>query len=39
MFNGIGEHGTWLIIYNLWEDDQGELELDFQSNPHYACLN
>ncbi|RZC59703.1 hypothetical protein C5167_007006 [Papaver somniferum] len=33
-FNGIGEHGTRLIIYNLWEDDQGELELDFQSDPH-----
>ncbi|KAI3976063.1 hypothetical protein MKX01_016746 [Papaver californicum] len=33
-FNGIGDHGTRLIIYNLWEDDQGELELDFHSDPH-----
>ncbi|KAI3977215.1 hypothetical protein MKX01_035945 [Papaver californicum] len=33
-FNDIGDHGTRLIIYNLWEDDQGELELDFHSDPH-----
>ncbi|MCL7028435.1 hypothetical protein MKW94_025955 [Papaver nudicaule] len=33
-FNGMGDHGTRLIIYNLWEDDQGDLELDFHSDPH-----
>lgn len=28
------EHGTRIIIYNLWEDDQGLLELDFDTDPH-----
>ncbi|XP_028766148.1 protein MICRORCHIDIA 7 [Neltuma alba] len=26
--------GTRIIIYNLWEDDQGQLELDFDADPH-----
>ncbi|KAF5195896.1 Microrchidia-like protein [Thalictrum thalictroides] len=30
----MGDHGTRVIIYNLWEDDQGELELDFDTNRH-----
>ncbi|PIA50983.1 hypothetical protein AQUCO_01100064v1, partial [Aquilegia coerulea] len=33
-FDTIGDHGTRVIIYNLWEDDQGELELDFDTNRH-----
>ncbi|KAF9622346.1 hypothetical protein IFM89_031149 [Coptis chinensis] len=28
-FSMMKDHGTRIIIYNLWEDDQGELELDF----------
>ncbi|KAM0891916.1 hypothetical protein ACQ4PT_026086 [Festuca glaucescens] len=28
-FNSISEQGTRIIIYNLWEDEQGDLELDF----------
>uniref|UniRef100_A0A0A0LTZ4 Morc S5 domain-containing protein n=2 Tax=Cucumis sativus TaxID=3659 RepID=A0A0A0LTZ4_CUCSA len=28
------DHGTRIIIYNLWEDDQGQLELDFDTDPH-----
>jgi len=28
------DHGTRIIIYNLWEDDQGQLELDFESDRH-----
>ncbi|VVA19960.1 PREDICTED: MICRORCHIDIA [Prunus dulcis] len=28
------EHGTRIIIYNLWEDDEGQLELDFDTDPH-----
>ncbi|XP_048330184.2 protein MICRORCHIDIA 7 [Ziziphus jujuba] len=28
------DHGTRIIIYNLWEDDQGQLELDFDADPH-----
>lgn len=35
------DHGTRIIIYNLWEDDQGQLELDFDTDPHvyttYIC--
>ncbi|KAL5543842.1 hypothetical protein UlMin_007626 [Ulmus minor] len=33
-FSTINEHGTRIIIYNLWEDDQGHLELDFDADPH-----
>ncbi|KAM7483478.1 hypothetical protein LguiB_008061 [Lonicera macranthoides] len=33
-FNQMKEQGTWMIIYNLWEDDQGLLELDFGSDQH-----
>ncbi|MED6205572.1 Protein MICRORCHIDIA 7 [Stylosanthes scabra] len=33
-FNLMKDHGTRVIIYNLWEDDQGELELDFDADPH-----
>lgn len=31
------DQGTRVIIYNLWEDDQGQLELDFDADPH-VCL-
>lgn len=31
------DHGTRVIIYNLWEDDQGQLELDFDEDSH-VCL-
>ncbi|KAI4336352.1 hypothetical protein L6164_014889 [Bauhinia variegata] len=33
-FNMMKNHGTRIIIYNLWEDDQGQLELDFDADPH-----
>ncbi|KAL3512550.1 hypothetical protein ACH5RR_025267 [Cinchona calisaya] len=33
-FNRIKDHGTRIIIYNLWEDDQGLLELDFDADSH-----
>jgi hypothetical protein len=26
------EKGTKVIIYNLWEDDQGQVELDFDTD-------
>ncbi|XP_055829692.1 protein MICRORCHIDIA 6-like isoform X2 [Solanum dulcamara] len=32
-FNSIGDHGTKIIIYNLWLNDEGEMELDFHSDP------
>ncbi|RRT54104.1 hypothetical protein B296_00038144 [Ensete ventricosum] len=31
-FDDIGHHGTKIIIYNLWFDDMGNMELDFESN-------
>ncbi|KAA8542084.1 hypothetical protein F0562_023236 [Nyssa sinensis] len=33
-FNQMKDHGTHIIIYNLWEDDQGQLELDFDIDQH-----
>ncbi|KAL2519741.1 Histidine kinase [Abeliophyllum distichum] len=33
-FNSLKDQGTRIIIYNLWEDDQGALELDFDTNQH-----
>ncbi|OWM90608.1 hypothetical protein CDL15_Pgr014911 [Punica granatum] len=33
-FSMMEDHGTRVIIYNLWEDDQGLLELDFDADPH-----
>nr|XP_043640154.1 protein MICRORCHIDIA 7-like [Erigeron canadensis] len=30
-FDFMKDQGTRLIIYNLWEDDQGQLELDFDT--------
>ncbi|KAL6011705.1 hypothetical protein ACLOJK_002169 [Asimina triloba] len=32
--NSIEDQGTRIVIYNLWEDDQGELELDFCADRH-----
>uniref|UniRef100_A0A0D9VFV2 Morc S5 domain-containing protein n=1 Tax=Leersia perrieri TaxID=77586 RepID=A0A0D9VFV2_9ORYZ len=31
-FSSIKEQGTRIIIYNLWENEQGELELDFDAD-------
>ncbi|CAA6668343.1 unnamed protein product [Spirodela intermedia] len=28
-FDSMADHGTRVVIFNLWEDDQGQLELDF----------
>ncbi|CAA2960789.1 Hypothetical predicted protein [Olea europaea subsp. europaea] len=33
-FNQMKDHGTRIIVYNLWEDDQGLLELDFDTDTH-----
>ncbi|KAG5617538.1 hypothetical protein H5410_017362 [Solanum commersonii] len=33
-FNPMKGQGTRIIVYNLWEDDQGLLELDFDADPH-----
>ncbi|KAL6597872.1 hypothetical protein ACP70R_046677 [Stipagrostis hirtigluma subsp. patula] len=31
-FDDIGEHGTKIIVYNLWFNDDGDMELDFNSD-------
>lgn len=31
-FDDIGSHGTKVIVYNLWLNDDGEMELDFESD-------
>eukprot|EP00249_Psilotum_nudum_P020961 c27914_g1_i1 orf=779-3388(-) len=33
-FIGMKYQGTVIVVYNLWEDDQGQLELDFDTDPH-----
>ncbi|KAL1541809.1 protein MICRORCHIDIA 7-like [Salvia divinorum] len=33
-FNQIQDQGTRIVIYNIWEDDEGLLELDFDTDPH-----
>lgn len=30
------DQGTRVVIYNLWEDDQGKLELDFDADQHVS---
>nr|XP_043636214.1 protein MICRORCHIDIA 6-like [Erigeron canadensis]XP_043636215.1 protein MICRORCHIDIA 6-like [Erigeron canadensis]XP_043636216.1 protein MICRORCHIDIA 6-like [Erigeron canadensis] len=32
-FEDIGPHGTKVIVYNLWLDEDGDMELDFDSEP------
>ncbi|KAG6635158.1 hypothetical protein CIPAW_11G023700 [Carya illinoinensis] len=32
-FDDIGPHGTKVIIYNLWFNADGDVELDFESDP------
>ncbi|KAM0058279.1 hypothetical protein Hdeb2414_s0005g00168381 [Helianthus debilis subsp. tardiflorus] len=33
-FDHMKEQGTRIIIYNLWEDDQQQLELDIDTDKH-----
>ena len=35
-FAGMKDHGTRIVLYNLWEDDQGQLELDFETDPYVS---
>ncbi|XP_011040471.1 PREDICTED: MORC family CW-type zinc finger protein 3-like isoform X5 [Populus euphratica] len=32
-FDDIGSHGTKVVIYNLWFSDDGNVELDFDTDP------
>ncbi|KAH9324386.1 hypothetical protein KI387_004564, partial [Taxus chinensis] len=31
-FDDIGPHGTKVVVYNLWLNDDGQMELDFESD-------
>ncbi|KAH6815751.1 hypothetical protein C2S51_020571 [Perilla frutescens var. frutescens] len=35
----VGPHGTKIIVYNLWHNDDGKMELDFESDPEDICLS
>ncbi|KAG0474819.1 hypothetical protein HPP92_014505 [Vanilla planifolia] len=37
-FDDVGSHGSKVIIYNLWMNDDGLLELDFDSDDEDICL-
>ncbi|KAF8399736.1 hypothetical protein HHK36_015607 [Tetracentron sinense] len=39
VFDDIGHHGTKVIIYNLWFNDDGDMELDFDSDAEDICIN
>uniref|UniRef100_F6HUX5 Morc S5 domain-containing protein n=1 Tax=Vitis vinifera TaxID=29760 RepID=F6HUX5_VITVI len=38
-FDDIGQHGTKIVIYNLWLNDEGHMELDFDSDVEDICIN
>nr|GEX76473.1 hypothetical protein [Tanacetum cinerariifolium] len=33
-FDHLDDQGTHIIIYNIWEDEEGQLELDFDTDIH-----
>ncbi|KAL8230604.1 hypothetical protein R6Q57_000382 [Mikania cordata] len=37
-FEDVGSHGTKVIIYNLWLDGDGNMELDFELDPKDICI-
>ena len=39
-FGDIGPHGTKIVVFNLWSNDNGVLELDFDSKEEVSirCL-
>ncbi|PAN28003.1 hypothetical protein PAHAL_5G124200 [Panicum hallii] len=38
-FSNIGPHGTKIIVFNLWSNDDGNLELDFDTNPEDIMIS
>ncbi|XP_066373215.1 protein MICRORCHIDIA 6-like [Miscanthus floridulus] len=38
-FCDIGPHGTKIIVFNLWSNDDGKLELDFDMNPEDIMIS
>ncbi|KAJ7945846.1 protein MICRORCHIDIA 6 [Quillaja saponaria] len=37
-FDDIGSHGTKVIIFNLWFNNDGNMELEFDTDPEDICL-
>nr|GEV47931.1 protein microrchidia 6-like isoform X1 [Tanacetum cinerariifolium] len=37
-FEDVGPHGTKIIVYNLWLDEDGNTELNFDSDPEDICV-
>lgn len=37
-FEDVGSHGTKVLVYNLWMNDSGLLELDFEDDDEDICL-
>lgn len=37
-FEDIGSHGTKIIIYNLWLNDEGIYELSFDDDDEVHCI-
>ena len=37
-FNDIGPHGSKIIIFNLWFNDDGNMELDFETDPEVSTF-
>ncbi|KAJ9568275.1 hypothetical protein OSB04_004241 [Centaurea solstitialis] len=37
-FEDVGSHGTKVIIYNLWLDEDRNMELDFETDPEDICI-
>ncbi|KAM7512477.1 hypothetical protein LguiB_011352 [Lonicera macranthoides] len=38
-FEDVGQHGTKVIVYNLWLNDDGDMELDFDSDVEDIRIN
>ncbi|KAF8716741.1 hypothetical protein HU200_025826 [Digitaria exilis] len=38
-FNDIGPHGTKIVVFNFWSNDDGNLELDFDTNPEDIMIS
>ncbi|CAO2177890.1 unnamed protein product [Urochloa humidicola] len=38
-FTDIGPHGTKIIVFNLWSNDDGNLELDFDTDPEDIMIS
>lgn len=38
-FDDIGHHGTKVIVFNLWYNDEGNMELDFDTDPEDIMIH